>query len=243
MSVTDLWLMTAAVFVVAGFVKGVLGMGLPTVAMGLLSLGMPPVEAATVLIVPSFITNVWQFVAGPNRWAMIRRLWSMMLGVVLGTVLTAGIMVGNAAGTASRALGIALIAYAVVGLAGFSLTVDRRREVWLSPVVGLATGLVTGATGVFVLPAVPYLQGIGFAKDDLVQALGLSFTVSTIALAAVLPGAALQTVLGWLPLGCVAVASIGMVAGQIVRQRLAGTVFRRVFFVGLLLLGAHLALR
>ena len=46
------------------------------------------------------------------------------------------------------------------------------------------TGIITAATGVFVIPAVPYLQAIGLEKDQLVQALGLSFTVSTLALAA-----------------------------------------------------------
>ncbi len=56
-------------------------------------------------------------------------------------------------------------------------------EAWASPLVGVATGLVTGATGVFVIPAVPYLQSLRLEKEDLIQALGLSFTVSTAALA------------------------------------------------------------
>ena len=54
----------------------------------------------------------------------------------------------------------------------------------LGPLVGAVTGLVTAATGVFVIPAVPYLQALGLSRDVLVQAIGLSFTVSTVALAA-----------------------------------------------------------
>ena len=45
-------------FVLAGFVKGVIGLGLPTVAMGLLAIVMPPAQAAALLVVPSFLTNV-----------------------------------------------------------------------------------------------------------------------------------------------------------------------------------------
>jgi len=60
----------AFVFVLAGFVKGAIGMGLPTVAMGFLTLLMPPSEAATVLILPSFVTNVWQLAAGPRLVAL-----------------------------------------------------------------------------------------------------------------------------------------------------------------------------
>ena len=62
-------------FVLAGFVKGVLGQGLPTVAVGLLSLAMTPVEAASLLVVPSLVTNIWQLALGPNLRPLVRRLW------------------------------------------------------------------------------------------------------------------------------------------------------------------------
>jgi uncharacterized membrane protein YfcA len=55
-----------AVFALAGFIKGVIGLGLPTISMGLLAIIMPPVEAAAILILPSFVTNVWQMLAGPS---------------------------------------------------------------------------------------------------------------------------------------------------------------------------------
>jgi uncharacterized membrane protein YfcA len=61
------------VFVLAGFVKGTIGMGLPTVAIGFLTLLMPPAEAATILILPSFVTNVWQLAAGPQFAGLLRR--------------------------------------------------------------------------------------------------------------------------------------------------------------------------
>ena len=180
----NIWLLAAATFLLAGLVKGVIGMGLPTVAMGLLAVVLPPVEAAALLVVPSLVTNVWQLLAGPRFAMLARRLWTMMAGVVLGTIAGAGILAGDTAAVASIGLGIALAVYAIVGLAGLRSAVARRHEVWLAPLVGVTTGLVTGATGVFVLPAVPYLQAIGLQKEELIQALGLSFTVSTLALAA-----------------------------------------------------------
>ena len=74
----------AAVFVLAGFTKGVIGMGLPTISMGLLALVMPPLEAAALLMLPSFLTNLWQMLAGPSLKAVSTRLWPMMLGACLG---------------------------------------------------------------------------------------------------------------------------------------------------------------
>lgn len=48
----------ALVFLAAGWVKGVVGMGLPTVVMGVLGAVMPPVQAAALLVVPSLVTNM-----------------------------------------------------------------------------------------------------------------------------------------------------------------------------------------
>jgi uncharacterized membrane protein YfcA len=237
------WILIGTTFLLAGLVKGVIGMGLPTVAMGVLALVLPPAEAAAILVVPSFVTNVWQLMAGPAFGALARRLWPMMVGVAIGTIAGAGVLAGNIAGLAKIGLGITLALYAVVGLAGFRWTVASRHEGWLGATIGGATGLVTGATGVFVIPAVPYLQAIGLEKDELIQALGLSFTVSTVALAiGLLRVDAWQIGDVWISLLALAPALIGMYAGQWLRGRFADSTFRKVFFAGLLLLGATLAL-
>ena len=49
--------------------------------------------------------------------------------------------------------------------------------------IGVLTDLISAATGVFVIPAVPYIGALNLDKEDMIQALGLSFTVATIALA------------------------------------------------------------
>lgn len=231
----------ALTFVLAGIVKGVTGMGLPTVAVGLLGVFMAPVEAAALLIIPSLVTNIWQFVAGPNRAMLIRRLWSMLLAAFVATVIATGLIAGGSTGHA--ALGLALIAYGIVGLTNVRIAVPRRTEGWLSPLIGAATGAVTGATAVFVIPAAPYLQALGLEKDDLVQALGLSFTVSTFALAAGLAShAAFHLPAAGASVLCTAPALAGMLLGQHIRARINAATFRLVFLIGLIALGADLML-
>ena len=237
-------LLIATVFTLAGFVKGVIGLGLPTIAMGLLAVIMPPVEAAALLIVPSLATNVWQMLGGPALGRIAGRLWPVMLGVCGGTLAGAGLMTGANARAATIALGLALVAYAWTGLAAIRMRVAAAREWWLGPIIGAATGMLTAATGVFAIPAVPYLQGIGLDKEDLVQALGLSFTVSTLALGAVLAAtASLTSVSMGQTLVALAMAVAGMGIGQAVRLRLDPATFRRWFFGGLLLLGLYIAAR
>jgi hypothetical protein len=235
----------AAAFLLAGLAKGVTGLGLPTVGMGLLGLAMPPAQAAALLVVPAFITNVWQMTSGPGLGRLARRLWLMQSGICLGTWAGAGLMTASNTGLASVALGGALLAYAAIGLTDMRLPhVPASTEWWLGTLVGGATGLITAATGVFVIPAVPYLQALGFQGEELLKALGLSFTVSTLALAWSLAGSGsfdlrtgLDSLLALVP------ALAGMVAGQHLLRIMSPETFRRWFFCGMLLLGGDLALR
>lgn len=233
----------AAVFMLAGFVKGVLGMGLPTIAMGLLSVVMLPAHAAALLVVPSLVTNVFQ-IAGVGFWGLLRRLATLLVGLCAGIAAGAGWLThqGPGASRITAGLGLALMVYALVGLFKVKLQVPPRHEAWLSPLMGLLTGLVTAATGVFVMPAVPYLQALGLHKDDLVRSLGICFLVATAALGLSLRhGGALDASIGLASLAALLPALGGMLMGQRLRQRLHPDRFKQVFLVGLLVLGGYLA--
>jgi uncharacterized protein len=206
-------------FVVAGFVKGVIGLGLPTVAMGLLAVIMTPAQAAALLVAPSLLTNVWQAM-GPELAPLTRRLWPMLLGICVGVWAGGGLLTADGGARASIGLGAVLALYGLLGLISVEFSVPARLEPWLSPLIGAVTGVVTAATGVYMIPSAPYLQAIGLKKDALVQALGLSFTVSTLALAASLVrDGALQISVAGASLLALAPALLGMVLGQWVRAR------------------------
>jgi uncharacterized membrane protein YfcA len=236
-------LAVTATFFIAGIVKGVTGMGLPTVAMGVLGVLTSPLTAASLLIAPSSVTNIWQLFAGPAFLRLLRRFWLMMAAIFLGTMLGSAWLTSGDTSLTTRGLGVVLVLYVTYALFACELRVPKAMEPWLSPIIGAVTGLVTGSTGVFVIPAVPYLQALGLAKDDLVQALGLSFTISTIALASSLGlRGAFNT--GDLALSCLAIlpALAGMGVGQMLRRRIAPETFRRWFLICLLLLGAGMCL-
>lgn len=235
---------TIATFFVAGAVKGVTGMGLPTVTMGVLGAILSPVAAAALLIAPSLVTNVWQLLAGANLGRLGARLWPMMAAIAVGTIAATSLLSNGDTGLTTGALGAVLVVYAAYTLLARQLSVPPRLESWLSPLVGATTGVVAGGTGIFVIPAVPYLQALGLERDELVQALGLSFTVSTVALAA---GLALRGAFHVENLAMSALAIVpalaGLWAGQAVRKRVSPAAFRRWFLVGLLLLGTEMLVR
>jgi len=237
-----LLLLIAAAFLLAGFVKGVIGLGLPTVSMGLLAVTMPPSHALAIVIVPAVVTNIWQTFVGPYLRDIIRRLWPLMVGTVVGIWLNAGMLTGPYARYGGIVLGIMLVIYAMIGLSKFSFRVARRDEKWIGGIVGVATGMVSAATGVQVIPSMPFMQAIGMEKDELVQALGVFFTVATVSLAFNLTSAGLLTAATALP-GAVAMAAAftGMFIGQSVRSRLPPETFRYWFLIAMILLGIYLA--
>jgi len=233
----------AAAFLLGGFVKGVIGGGLPAISIGLLGIVMPVAQAAALVVMPAFLTNVWQSL-GQRFWPLLRRLWPMLVGICVGAWLGATLMPGMHSQWARAGLGLALAIYALIGLFRLHLHVAPRHEIWLAPIVGVATGVIASATGVFVIPSGPYLQAIGLRKDDMVQALGITFTVSTMVLAGVVANAnALQFALS-VPAALALLAALaGMVLGQRVRAHFSEETFRMAFFTFLLLLGSYLALR
>ncbi|WP_327439610.1 sulfite exporter TauE/SafE family protein [Pseudomonas donghuensis] len=236
-------LLVIVIFLLAGAVKGVIGLGLPTIAMGLLGLAMSTAQAAALLIVPSTLTNLWQLAFGGHLRALLKRLWPMLAMIFVGTLLGSAWLGINSGEWAAHALGGALLAYALYGLFGRAVRLAAAHEPWLGPLCGLITGVISAATGVFVIPAVPYLQSLGLSRDEMVQALGLAFSVSTLALAIGLAG---QDALGAQALGAsllvLAPALLGMLGGQWLRQRISAELFKRCFFIGMALLGAHLLL-
>src|SRR5258708_23063965 len=97
-------ILIAAVCLLAGFIKGVMGLGLPTVSMGLLAVTMQPSHALAIVIVPAVVTNIWQTFVGPYLRDITRRLWPLMAGTVIGIWLNAGMLTGPHSRSGARRL-------------------------------------------------------------------------------------------------------------------------------------------
>ncbi len=231
-----------AIFALAGAVKGVSGMGLPTVSMALLGLVMPPAAAAALMVWPSLATNLAQC-AGPGWRALCRRLWPVWAGLLLFTVFSPLPDLASAGRGPHLALGAVLLLYGAWGLLRPALPRPApRHEDWLGALAGAVSGLLTAATGVFVLPLVPYLQSLRMDRDELVQALGLSFTLATVALGLVLWQAAPQAATpDATDCGVALLAAFaGLWAGTRLRRRLPAAAFQRALYGMFVLLGAAL---
>lgn len=235
---TSTLLIVSATFLLAGSVKGVIGLGLPTVSLGILAATFDLTTAMALLLIPSFITNIWQAAVGGNAGIIFKRIWPFLC------LATITIWYGSTALKIidplylSALLGALLLAYASFNLLGFRLSISQRSEKWAGPLLGTANGLFTGMTGSFVVPGVIFLQAIGLPRDLLVQAMGMLFSLSTIGLAFSLQKHSLLTYeLATLSSLAVIPSLIGMMLGQKIRKLLSENKFKKIFFISISILG------
>jgi hypothetical protein len=237
----NLLIMVGMVFCLAGFVKGMVGLGLPTVSLGLLSIIVDLPTAMALLVMPSLATNVWQALAGGQIGALWRRLWRFLLMAVVMVHLGAQLSTLVETQFLHRCLGALLLLYAISGLMTKPPQLSPRLEMILGPVCGAINGLLTGLTGTLFVPGVMFLQSIGLPRDALVQAMGMLFAASTASLGLALYRHDLMPLsLGILSAAALLPALIGMQIGLGLRQRLSQDLFRQLFLIALGGLGGYI---
>ncbi len=232
-----------AVFLLAGLVKGIVGLGLPPVALGLLTVFLGLKDAIVLVVVPSLATNLWQALAGGALLAIGRRLWSLLAFACVGIWFGTGLLAQSDGRLLAGLLGLLLSIYAVTALASPQLRVPEAWEPWLSPPIGAISGFFTGLTGSFTFPGIAYVQALGFPRDRLIQAMGIVFLTSTITLGLGLADNGLLTRdLGIASLAAMIPAFLGLLAGIRMRRRIPEDYFRRILLGALLVLGVYIGI-
>ena len=122
----ELITLLALTFFLAGTIKGIAGLGLPTVSLGILSLVLDLETAMALLLVPSFATNLWQALSGGNIGILLRRLWPFLLPATLTVWLGATLFAQLQPHWLEAMLGLLLLLYAIAGLTGFRPTLQMR---------------------------------------------------------------------------------------------------------------------
>lgn len=236
-----LLLIAFLVFVLAGFVKGLVGLGLPTIGLGLMTVFVGVEKAIVLILWPAFLTNAWQGFSGGHLVPIVTRIWPFLLTAVLTLAAGTFILTQIPEGAADLVLGLLMVAYAVPMLAGLSFSLPERSVTPVGIVIGLINGVFSGLTGSYTVPGVMYLQALGLKRDELIQAMGLFFLLSTVALGASLGGFGLMSGRdAFASLVLVIPALSGVWVGQKIRRRVSEAVFRRLILSAILGLGIYL---
>ena len=231
-----------ATFFVAGLVKGTLGMGLPTIVLGVLAAPLGLKEAIGFMLLPSLCANIWQGLVGGFLLDLLRRFWAFFLAAVFGIGIGVAILAGGRNDILLGILGTVLCIYVIITLTHKKFSPPApSQERWYSPITGGLGGVMFGMTGVFIVPAILYLQALDMKRDMLVQAMGLSFLIITATIMAfmarwqLLDGdRVLVSGLAILPMFA------GITLGYYCRKLISEQAFRLIILIGLLISGIHL---
>jgi uncharacterized membrane protein YfcA len=233
---TDQIIFGLAVFLLAGTVKGLVGLGLPTIVIALTTLVLPLTEAIAMIALPTIISNVWQAAVGGNFWKILRR----QLPLAIGLYLTMWLVGQKGPNLAFIVLATVLIVYSGLGLLRIRLHIHGDLEKPLAPLIGGVSGFVAGVVGVPIVPLMPYLQGLDIKPSELVQTLGVVLCATSLTLTlSLLNFGLLDGPRAVVSAAAVVPALAGMWLGQQIRQRLSVEQFRLAVFWALLLTGLY----
>lgn len=238
------WALFALAFVLGGIVKGALGVGLPLVAIPLLSLGIPAPTAIALLVIPVLSSNLWQAIEGGRLVSSLRRFGGLIAAQVLATVLMVRMTLALSAEQINAMMaGAVLLSVTLMALRP-TLRIAPSRERIVGTGIGLLSGLLGGVSSLTGPVIITYLMALKLDRETFIG------SISIIYLAGALPlyGAMLYfgsmdaakfslSALALLPMG------LGLMAGKALRHRLDENRFRRLLLAFLTLLAALLLLK
>ena len=237
-------LIIAVAFLAGGTLKGFAGMGLPLVTVAVLTFAFGLPNAVALMTVSGLVTNLWQAVGGRRTKEAFVRILPFTLACCLFVWFGTGILVSFDERILVATLGVLLAAYASLAIAGWSATIDPRTDRWLGPIAGAVNGVLCGITGITSVPSVIYVRALGLPRETMIQAMGILFGLSYVAIIFALGArGTLDLQLGALSALAVVPAVAGMWLGRRLRFALDHARFTAVFNWILLMIGIAVALR
>jgi len=229
-----------AVFLLAGAIKGLVGLGLPTITIALTTLVMPLTEAIALIALPTIFTNIWQAAVGGRFRLIVRRHWPLIVPLAISLYVTMWLIGQKGPNWAFLVLGGVLIVYGGMGLLRIRPRLAPDLERPLAPVIGVTSGFVAGLVGVPIIPLMPYLQSLDIKPAEVVQTLGIVLCATSLTLTVSLLNFGLLDGPRAIVSGAAVLPALaGMWLGQRIRDRLSVEQFRLAVFGALLLMGLH----
>ncbi len=235
----------AAALAAGGLAKGATGMGLPLVALPALTAAFGLQHAISLLIIPVLLTNslqAWQF-RSTSRDESMGFLPVLLVGAVAGVAAGTWLLVSLPERQLMIGLGVMLFAYLALRLARPSFAVAASTGRRLALPVGIAGGILQGATGIASPVAVTFIHAMRLDRKAHLYAVSVLFLgFGILQLVALVLAGVMQP--QWLLEGMLALVPIlaAMPVGQWLAARLSAAAFDRMIMIFLAVLGAKLLL-
>lgn len=228
-------------FFLGGLLKGVVGMGLPLVAIPIVAIAMPVASAIPLMLAPGYIMNLIQVRQTWHARTSLLPFWPAIAGMAIGVVIGVEIATSAPEDWVRGALGAIVVVFVLMGFAKIELP---QRFAASRPVgfgMGWLTGISGGMTGGFGATLAMYLLACRLERDRFVWAIGMLMFMGVVVLTASLIHAGtfrVEQLAG--TLAVLAPSWAGLTLGGHVRKRVSQTVFRNTAMIALLIMGVSL---
>lgn len=218
-----------AAVLLAGFAKGVTGIGLPVIGVPILVALYGDLRAALLVTVFATALSDIPFVVGGARHTrrvsfLVGFIVAGLIGVVLGTYL----LVSVRPAILTLVLAVVLIVFIAVQWLGKMPRMTRPQATRWGWLIGLVAGVLQGSAGASGPLTTSYLISLDLPREVFLFSINAIFLVLDWTLLASLQRLGLYTpYLYALAAGIVVVSAIGMVAGIAAGRRTNDAVFRR----------------
>lgn len=237
---------SVAIVVLAGFVKGAVGFGMPMIMVAGLGSFLSAEVAVAGLLLPTLVTNVYQALRGGGVLALdtLRRYWRFNLIFAVTIVMAAQLVVTVPESALFIILGVTIAGFGLIQMLGMRLRFAPGHRHRVEALLGVASGLFGGLSGIWGPPLILYLLALEVPKREQVRALGITFLLGSV----ILVGAHFRSGLldaRTTPFSALLVlpAAVGMFFGYRLQDRLDQALFRRLTLLVLLLAGVNLLRR
>lgn len=233
-----------AVFLIAGTIKGTVGIGLPTAAVGMLSQFADPRLAIGLVVFPLLTTNLWQVLRAGRFIETVKkyRAFAVSLVVVLGATTFALPYVST--NGLVTVLGVVVVLFATTSLISHPRELPEKFDRVCQLTGGVAAGIIGGLTAIWGPPMVIYLLARRTEKDEFVRALGTLLLLGGIPLVfGFFANGMLDPHLGALSALMVVPSLLGFAVGEQLRKLLEADRFRTAVLVMFLIMGLNLLRR
>ncbi|MGI9335384.1 MAG: sulfite exporter TauE/SafE family protein [Gammaproteobacteria bacterium] len=227
-----------------GFVKGIVGVGVPMIAVPMMSLFIPPHYAAALVVLPVIPANIVQMRAGGPLRERARRFWPLMAALGLGTCAGGWWFVSADPRIVQFVVGLLVCGFVVHRLNNPSFSIPAHLEGRVGLAVGGLTGAIAGMAMLIGPMVVMYMSALRMEREAFVGSIALVYLVSTLIIAVALAGYSQLSagLIGASVLACAPVFA-GMWLGSRIRKRVSQRLFDRLLNALLTAIAATLLAR
>ena len=169
-------------FLFAGTIKGTIGIGMPTAAIGILSQVIEPKTAIALVVLPTFASNAWQMIRSGDILRACQDYWIfivVMMTVLLATTFVTGVVSQE---TLLLIIGFVVVAFSLTSLFFSPPRLPEQFDKHAQFTLGAVAGVLGGLTAVWAAPIVIYLVSRRTEKDEFIRATGLLITFGSLPL-------------------------------------------------------------